>query len=297
MWGRGLGVEGNTRALGVPRQPCQGPTGGGGQGEVSPCSEAGIPPRRGPLSPQGQGSVRPALPTAGPGAPGLGRIPAASVSILTQLLPLLLRLLGQWVRAHPDEPLSLITSAKGLLPQQAHSQAPGARAWTRSFGGRVTLGDAVVGPCWAAGALPTLAGPACVHRWPSLRIKALAWPREPRESLSFHRGPILAGPCPGHLPGDGSGRGGRGAGASQGGPGRAGPLGSAGTWGPIGSAPSVDIGGPGQGAGCSPHGSAEEAAGNSRLRGAMLAVARGRGAGWLVCGGSRRHGGVCHQAG
>lgn len=51
------------------------------------------PPRCGPLSPQGQGSVRPALPTAGPGAPGLGRIPAASVSILTQLLPLLLRLL------------------------------------------------------------------------------------------------------------------------------------------------------------------------------------------------------------
>lgn len=133
----------------------------------------------------------------------------------------------------------------------------------------------MVGRCWPAGALPTPAGPACVHRWPSLRIKGLAWPREPRESLSFHRGPILAGPCPGHLPGDGSGRGGRGAGASQGGPGRAGPLGSAGTWGPISSAPSVDIGGPGQGVGRSPHGSAEEAAGNSRLRGAMLAVAGG----------------------
>ncbi|KAJ1066174.1 hypothetical protein K5549_018365, partial [Capra hircus] len=45
---------------------------------------------------------------------------------------------------------------------------------------------------------------------------------------------------------------------------------------------SVDIGGPGQGVGRSPHGSAEEAAGNSRLRGAMLAVAGGRGAGWFV---------------
>lgn len=45
-------------------------------------------------------------------------------------------------------------------------------------------------------------------------------------------------------------------------------------------------------------GSAEEAAGDSRLRrGGMWAVARGQGAGWLVCGGPRRHRGVCHQAG
>ena len=70
MWGWGLGVEGNTRALGVPWQ-CQGPTGGGGQGEASLCSEAG-PHRGADRSPRrARGASALLFPLLGPAPPAL----------------------------------------------------------------------------------------------------------------------------------------------------------------------------------------------------------------------------------
>lgn len=63
--GTGPGCGGNTRAVGVPWQPWQSPTEGGGQGEASLCSGGRKPTAAWPALPAGPGRVLPAPPTAG----------------------------------------------------------------------------------------------------------------------------------------------------------------------------------------------------------------------------------------
>lgn len=193
--------------------------------------------------------------------------------------------------------LSLITSAKGLLPQQACSQAPGARAWTRHFGGCVTSGDTVVGLWRPTGALPTPASPACVHRWPLSKNQraGLALRTEGVALLSqrAHPGWALPRAPPRGQRWTGQAR-------SQSFPG----------WIRQGRACRVcrDLGshrlcsfcehrGAGAGWARSPHWVCRGGRRRQQVAGGRAGHGQGVGAGWLVCSGSRRCGGVCHQAG
>lgn len=264
--------------------------GGGGQGEARLCS-GGQNPTAGPGGHPSYSSLGPGCPRPWPHPSSLcvhphsASFPPSKATSVSGSGPILMT------------PLSLITSAKGLLPQQACSQAPGARAWTRHFGGRVTSGDTVVGPWRPAGALPTPASPACVHRWPLSKNQraGLALRTEGVALLSQRAHPGWA--LPRAPP---RGRRWTGRPRSRSFPGRT-------RWGRA-SRVCWDLGshrlcsfcghrGAGAGGPRSPHWVCRGGRWRQQVAGGRAGHGRGLGAGWPVCSGSRRRGGVCRQAG